>query len=179
MHTVSLPSVAARLAKGDERALEESYRLYGPMVRGYLRRFVAGDEIDDLLQIVFLEVWRTRDRVDADRPFEAWLFGIPRKRAIDQLRRHHHKVVSVDAIREFSGEDGDQFVERLAWAAEVRAAMTQLSVDQQEAIELSYFGDLTQQEIATKLGIPIGTVKARMARGMRRLTAIVDGGELS
>ena len=103
----------------------------------------------------------------------------PRKRAIDQLRRRHHKVVSVDAIRELSGEDGDQFVERLAWAAEVRAAMTRLSVDQQEAIEVSYFGDLTQQEIATKLGIPIGTVKARMARGMRRLTAIVAGGELS
>jgi RNA polymerase sigma factor (sigma-70 family) len=177
--TVSPPSVAARLANGDERALEEIYRLYGSIVRGYLRRFVAGDEIDDLVQIVFLEVWRTRDRVDADRPFEAWLFGIARKRAIDQLRRRHHQVVSVDAIRELSGEDGDEFVERLAWAAEVCAAMTQLSVDQQEAIELFYFGDLTQKEIATKLDIPIGTVKARMARGMRRLAAIVEGGELS
>ena len=97
--------------------LEECYRLYGPMVRGYLRHFVAGEEVDDLLQIVFLEVWRSRDRVDADRPFEAWLFGIARKRAIDQLRRRHHEVVSVDAIRELSGEDGDEFVERLAWAA--------------------------------------------------------------
>ena len=67
MHTVSSAVCCPpRLANGDERALEESYRLYGPMVRGYLRRFVAGDEIDDLLQIVFLEVWRTRDRVDAE-----------------------------------------------------------------------------------------------------------------
>ena len=177
--TVSSPSVGARIAHGDERALEESYRLYGPMVRGYLRRFVPGDEADDLLQIVFLEVWRSRDRLDASRPFEAWLFGIARKRAIDQLRRRHHEVVSVDAIRELSGEDGDQFVERLAWAAELRAALTQLSDDQQDVIELSYFGDLTQQQIAAKLGIPIGTVKARMARGMRRLAALVDGGELS
>ena len=87
-------------------------------------------------------------------------------------------MVSVDAIRELSGEDGDEFVERLAWAAEVRSALTQLSVDQQEVIELSYFGDLTQQQIASKLALPIGTVKARMARGMRRLAALIDGGEV-
>jgi RNA polymerase sigma-70 factor (ECF subfamily) len=177
--TVSAPSVGARLAQGDEHALEECYRLYGPMVRRYLRHFVPSDEADDLLQIVFLEVWRCRDRLDASRPFEAWLFGIARKRAIDQLRRRHHEVVSVDAIRELSGDDGDDFVERLAWAAEVRSALTQLSVDQQEVIELSYFGDLTQQQIAGKLDIPIGTVKARVARGMRRLAALVDGGELA
>ena len=161
--TASSPSVVARLAQGDEHALEECYRLYGPMVRGYLRHFVPTEEADDLLQIVFLEVWRCRDRVDPSRPFEAWLFGIARKRAVDQLRRRHHEVVSVDAIRELSGEDGDEFVERLAWAAQVRSALTQLSVDQQEVIELSYFGDLTQQQIASKLALPIGTVKARMA----------------
>ncbi len=176
--TFSLPSVGTRIAQGDERALEECYRLYGPMVRGYLRHFVPGDEADDLLQIVFLEVWRCRDRFDAGKPFEAWLFGIARKRAIDQLRRRRHDVVSVDTIRDLSGEDGDQFVERLAWAAELRSALTQLSVDQQEVIELSYFEDLTQQQIAGKLDVPIGTVKARMARGMRRLAALVDGGEL-
>ncbi len=177
--TVSLPSVAARIAHGDERALEESYRLYGPMVRGYLQRFVPGDQADDLLQIVFLEVWKSRDRLDASRPLEAWLFGIARKRAIDQLRRRHHEVVSLDTIRDLSGEDGDQFVDRMVWAAEVRAAMTQLSVDQQEVIELSYYSDLTQQQIAAKLDVPIGTVKARMARGMRKLASLVDGGALS
>ena len=57
--------------------------------------------------------------------------------------------------------------------------MTRLSVDQQEAIELSYSGISPSRKLPTKLGIPIGTVKARMARGMRRLAAIVDGGELS
>ena len=179
MHAVSPASVATRIAHGDDRALEESYRLYGPMVRGYLRRFVPGDEADDLLQIVFLEVWRSRERIDPSRPFEAWMFGIARKRAIDQLRRRHHQIVSVDALRDLSGEDGDQFVERMVWAAEVRAAITQLSADQQEVIELSYFEDLTQKQIAAKLGIPIGTVKARMTRGMRKLAAIMEGGDRS
>jgi len=171
----SMASVAQRIAAGDEHALEESYRLHGPMVRSYLRRFVTDDEADDLLQTVFMEVWRSRGRVDADRPFEAWLFGIARKRAIDQLRRGHHQVISIDVARELAGVDGDHFVDRLVWAAEVRSAMTRLSDEQQEVIELSYFGDLTQQQIASRLGVPVGTVKARMARGMRKLADLVQG----
>lgn len=169
--------VAQGIVDGDERALTEAYHLYGPMVRGYLRRFVDQDEVDDVLQVVFLELWRSRERIDPSRPFEAWLFGIARKRAIDQLRRRRHGVIPVESIRELVGEDGDRFVDRIAWAAEIRVALAGLPDEQQEAIELSYFEDLTQQEIAGRLGIPLGTVKARMARGMRRLARHIDGGE--
>lgn len=165
-----------RVIGGDDRALEEAYQLYGSMVRSYLRRFVSRDEAEDMLQVVFLEVWRSRDRIDPSRPFEAWLFGIARKRAIDQLRKQRHDVVPVEAVRELIGEDGDQVVDRMAWAAEIRVALATLPDEQQQALELSYFGDLTQQEIASQLGVPIGTVKARMARGMRRLTSLVTGG---
>ena len=170
--------MAQRIVDDDERALEDSYRLYGPMVRSYLRRFVDADEADDVLQVVFLELWRSRDRIDPSRPLEGWLFGIARKRAIDQLRRRRPGVIPMEAVRDLVGDDGDRFVDRVAWAAEVRAGLDRLPVEQQEAIELSYFGDLTQPEIAAQLGVPLGTVKARMARGMRRLAAIVDGGEL-
>jgi RNA polymerase sigma-70 factor (ECF subfamily) len=171
-------SIAQRLVGDDEEALAECYRLHGPMVRSYLRRFVGPSETDDLLQVVFLELWRSRARIDPSRPLEAWLFGIARKRAIDELRRRHHDVVSVDAIRELVGEDGDRFVDRMVWAAEVRAALGRLSDDQREAIELSYVDGLTQPEIAARLDLPIGTVKARMARGMRRLGTMIEGGGL-
>jgi RNA polymerase sigma-70 factor (ECF subfamily) len=147
------------------------------MVRSYLRHFVGAGEADDLLQVVFLELWRSRERIDPSRPFEAWLLGIARKRAIDQLRRRRHDAVSLEAIHELVGDDGDRLAERVAWAAEVRAGLERLPFEQQEAIEMSYFGQLSQQEIARELGIPLGTVKARMARGMRRLASIVDGGE--
>jgi RNA polymerase sigma factor (sigma-70 family) len=170
--------MAQRIVDDDERALEDSYRLYGPMVRSYLRRFVDADEADDVLQVVFLELWRSRERIDPSRPLEGWLFGIARKRAIDQLRRRRPGVIPMDAVRDLVGDDGDRFVDRVAWAAEVRGGLNRLPVEQQEAIELSYFGDLTQQEIAAQLGIPVGTVKARMARGMRRLAAVVDGADL-
>ena len=170
-------SIAGRIAQADQAALEESYREYGPAVRAYLRRFVRPEEVDDLLQTVFLEVWRSRARIDPERPFEGWIFGIARKRAIDQLRRSSHDIVSVESVRELVGPTGEDFADRVAWSAELQAGLARLPAAQREAIELSYFSDLTQLEIAQRLGVPLGTVKARMARGMHRLTdMLVRGG---
>ena len=170
-------TLPARIRDGDERALEECYRAYGPMVRSYLRRFVSEEETDDLLQVVFLELWRSREKFDPSRPLEAWLFGIARKRAIDHLRRRRHDVVRADSLRELVGEDGAAFVDKLAWSAEIQVALARLSSEQREAISLSYFGGLSQREISRHLGVPMGTVKARIARGMRQLSVAIIGGE--
>ena len=166
-------TLAGRIARADQGALEEGYLAYGPAVRAYLRRFLPPGEVDDVLQVVFLEVWRSRERIDPARPFEAWLFGIARKRAIDQLRRRTNDVVSVETVRELVGPDGEDFADRVAWSAELRAGLDRLSAEQREAIELAYFAGLTQQEIAARLEVPVGTVKSRMARGMRRLTEMM------
>jgi RNA polymerase sigma-70 factor (ECF subfamily) len=172
-------SIASRLAQADGDALEEGYRIYGPSVRAYLRHFLRADDVDDTLQVVFLELWRSRHRIDPDRPFEAWLFGIARKRAIDHLRRSAYDVVPVEAVRELVGPEGEDFAERVAWSAELQSVLAKLPDEQKEAIELSYFAGLTQVEIAAQLDVPIGTVKARMARGMRRLTELVVRGGAS
>jgi RNA polymerase sigma-70 factor (ECF subfamily) len=172
-------SIAGRIARADQEAFEEAYRAFGPAVRAYLRRFVRPGEVDDVLQIVFLEVWRSRSRIDPSRPFEAWLFGIARKRAIDQLRRSSHDVVSVETVRELVGPDGADFADRVAWSAELRSGLSKLPAEQKEAIELAYFSGLTQVEIANRLAVPVGTVKARMARGMHRLTDMLVGGGAS
>ena len=174
---IASSDLSTRLVAGDEGALEESYQLYGPMVRRYLRRFVGVDDADDLLQVVYLELWRSRERIDPTRPLEAWLFGIARKRAIDSLRRRRHDVVSVDSVRDLVGDDGVDFVNQIAWSAEVHGALMSLAYEQRAAITLSFFGGLTQTEIAEQLEIPLGTVKARMARGMRILTTAILGGE--
>ncbi len=172
-------SLSMRIADGDERALEEGYRLYGSMVRRYLRRFVGVQDADDLLQVVFLEAWRSRDRLDPNRPIEAWLFGIARNRAIDHLRKRRGQVVSVDEVRDLVGDDGNDFANQVAWSAEVQVALSGLSPEQHEAISLSYFGGLSQTEIADQLGVPLGTVKARMARGMRSLSTMLLRGDAS
>jgi RNA polymerase sigma factor (sigma-70 family) len=162
-------SLGARLAAGEERAINECYAALGPMVLGYLRRFVPRDEAEDVLQRVFYEVWRNRDRYDPTRSLEAWVLGIARKRAIDLLRRRHANVVPIEELRDIAGDDGRELAERYARASEVRGALERLPKEQREVLALAYFGELTQTEIADRLGVPLGTVKARAFRGLRRL----------
>ena len=165
--------LGARLAAGEEGAITECYSALGPMVLGYLRRFVARDEAEDVLQRVFYEVWRNRDRYDPTRSLEAWVLGIARKRAIDQLRRRHANVVPIEELREIAGDDGRELAERYARAVEVRGALERLPSEQREVLTLAYFGQLSQSEIAGRLGLPLGTVKARTFRGLRRLADLL------
>jgi RNA polymerase sigma factor (sigma-70 family) len=166
-------NLGARLAAGEEGAINDVYAALGPMVLGYLRRFVARDEAEDVLQRVFYEVWRNRDRYDPARSLEAWVLGIARKRAIDQLRRRHANVVPIEELRDIAGDDGRELAERYARANQVRGALERLPREQREVLTLAYFGDLTQTEIAERLGVPLGTVKARAFRGLRRLADLL------
>jgi RNA polymerase sigma factor (sigma-70 family) len=166
-------NLGARLAAGDDGAINECYAALGPMVLGYLRRFVPRDEAEDVLQRVFYEVWRNRDRYDPTRSLEAWVLGIARKRAIDVLRRRHANVVPIEELRDIAGDDGRELAERYARASEVRSALERLPSEQREVLALAYFGDLTQVQIAERLGVPLGTVKARAFRGLRRLADIL------
>ncbi len=166
--------LARRLRAGDERALEECYREYGPLVRNFLRRFVGVDEADDLLQQVFLEFWRAHRRLDPSHSPAALLLAIARRRAIDHLRRRRHVVVDVESVRDLVGDHGDEVIDRLVWSSEVRQALALLSPDQRECLELAYLGGLSQREVADRLGIPLGTVKARTARALRRLAERIE-----
>ena len=166
-------NLGTRLAAGEEGAINEVYAALGPMVLGYLRRFVSRDEAEDVLQRVFYEVWKNRDRYDPDRSLEAWVLAIARKRAIDQLRRRHANVVPIEELRDIAGDDGRELAERYARANEVRGALERLPREQREVLALAYFGDRTQREIAERLGVPLGTVKARTFRGLRRLADLL------
>jgi RNA polymerase sigma factor (sigma-70 family) len=167
------PDLGARLAAGEEGAIEACYAALGPMVLGYLRRLVPRDEAEDVLQRVFYEVWRSHDRYDPTRSLEAWVLGIARKRAIDQLRRRRANLAPLEELGDLAGEDGRELAERYARASEVRGALRRLPAEQREVLTLAYFGDLTQTQIAERLGVPLGTVKARAFRGLRRLADLL------
>jgi RNA polymerase sigma factor (sigma-70 family) len=169
MEVEAMTVLGTRLAKGDSRAVEDVYEALGPRVLSYLRRRVAYDEAEDVMQRVFFEVWRSRDRFDPDRSLEAWVFAIARKRAIDHLRRPHHVTVPIELVRDLADADGREAADSLVWAREVRRCLDRLPAEQREVLQLAYFGGRTQVEIAEQLGLPLGTVKARMFRGLRRM----------
>lgn len=136
--------LGTRLAKGDSRAVEDVYEALGPRVLSYLRRLVPYDEAEDVMQRVFFEVWRSRDRFDPDRSLEAWVFAIARKRAIDYLRRPHHVTVPIELVRDLADADGREAADSMVWAREVRRGLDRLPVEQREVLELAYFGGRTR-----------------------------------
>jgi RNA polymerase sigma factor (sigma-70 family) len=170
----ALAEIGERLTRGEPEALEEAYRNLGPLVMSYLARYVPQPDIEDVMQRVFYEVWRVHARFDPNQSLRGWVLGIARKRAIDHLRKRRDVVVSLDSVREITGDDGRETADRLVWADEVKGALDMLPELQREVIELAYFEGYTQSEIALTLDIPLGTVKTRTARGLQRLAGLLE-----
>lgn len=170
----ALAEIGERLNQGRPEALEDCYRTLGPLVMSYIGRFVPQPDVEDVMQRVFYEVWRVHDRFDPNLSLRAWVLGIARKRAIDHLRKRRDVVVDMGAMREIAGEDGREVAERMVWADEVRSALQVLPEMQREVLEMAYFEGFTQSEIAISLGIPLGTVKTRTARGLQRLAVLLE-----
>jgi RNA polymerase sigma factor (sigma-70 family) len=145
----------------------------GTTVLSYLQRLVGRDDAEDVLQRVFYEVWRHNGRYDPSRSLAGWVLGIARNRAIDHLRRQRNTAVALETLDDIPGADGRELAERYARAHEVRSALIRLPVEQREVLVLAYFGGYTQSEISRRLDLPLGTVKARAFRGLRRLAELL------
>ena len=168
------------VARGDEQALAQLYDSYRLILFGLLVRILnSREEAEDVLQEVFLQVWRRARDFDETRgkPF-TWLVTLARSRAIDRLRslgaRDRVAQASVrEAAEEVSDAARDTF--RSEQRALVTSALSQLPEEQKRSLVLAYFDGLTQSEIATKLGAPLGTVKTRMRAGMIKLRELLTG----
>jgi len=172
-------ALVARLIQGEGSALEELYDRYGRAVYSLTLRMLGDvQSAEELTQEVFLRLWRQAPSYQPSRgAFLTWLLSIAHNMAIDEIRRRKRRPLLMD------GTDEDQTllllpdprsdVERDAWLASlqthVRDALTAIPPAQRQAIELAYFGGLTQREIAEYLGEPLGTIKTRMRLGMLKL----------
>src|SRR5215217_1378185 len=169
----AMSGLGARLTHDSQRAIGEIYVALGSTVRSYVQGLVGHDDADDVLQRVFYEVWRHNGRYDPSRSLPAWVLGIARKRAIDHLRRRRNTTVSLETLDDLPGADGRELAEGYARAHGVRSALIRLPVEQREVLVLAYFGGYTHSQIATYLDLPLGTVKARAFRGLRRLAKLL------
>jgi RNA polymerase sigma-70 factor (ECF subfamily) len=171
-----LSAIAAR----DEVALAQLYDRYRAILFGLVMRILNNrEEAEDVLQEVFLQVWRKAEDFDENRgrPF-TWLVTLARSRGIDRLRTlAARERVAEAGAREPSEEISDAATD--AFKSEQRGlvsdALAKLPDEQKRPIMLAYFEGLTQSEIATNLGAPLGTVKTRMRTGMIRLRELLAG----
>ena len=165
--------LGVRLAEAHEDAFGDCYAELGPVLRRYLRGRVPDADIDDVVQVVFTEVWRFRSRFDPERSLEAWVLTIARRRAIDHLRSRRRETVSLEDAASMPGPDGRDIASRVEQTQDMQVALARLPTQQREAIEMAYYADLTQREIAERLDVPLGTIKARTSRGLRRLSVLI------
>jgi RNA polymerase sigma-70 factor (ECF subfamily) len=167
-----------RIAAGDSVALGLFYDAYSSILFGLALRILNDHkEAEDALQEVFLQVWDKADTYDPSlgRPL-AWVITLTRNKAIDRLRSAHRRLKLFEEAGEEIAAKGASSVGTAADAVGmgerahlVCAALTRLPAEQKHAIELAFFTGLTQSEIAAALNEPLGTIKARIRRGMLKL----------
>jgi RNA polymerase sigma-70 factor (ECF subfamily) len=179
-------ALITRIAEGDRDAFSRFYDLLAPTAFGLIRRVLRDPEAAaEVLQEVFWQVWREAPRYDPKRGSpEAWLVMRAKTRAIDRLRSIRRRDRTfVAPVDESVAPRDDGPAENPAVVAEdrslVRTALAQLPEPQRRVIELAFFEGLTQSEIATRLGEPLGTVKTRARLGLERLRGALRGERLS
>ena len=165
--------VVARLRAGDETALGELFDRYGPFVFGLARRVTGSRDLaEDVTQEVFTTLWRRPDRFDESRGSLRTFLGVmARRRAIDLVRsesRRTQRECRHQALEADDSSVGDE-VDACAVGQVVRAAIATLPPDQRTAVELAYLAGHSQREVATLLGIPVGTAKSRLRLAHARL----------
>lgn len=159
-----------RLRSGDPNAMEAVYDRYSSVVYAVALR-VLGDtgKAEDVVQEVFMQLWRNPERFDGNRgSLGAWLAVIARNRAVDVLRKRHFESDIEDIVVSVEPDLASE-ADRSRAAKTVRDALNGMHPAQRQALEMSFFEGLTHTEIAATTGEPLGTVKTRIRAGLLAL----------
>src|SRR5882757_1418361 len=160
-------AMLTRIGQGDENAMEELFRRYsGPVYSVALRVLHDTGQAEDVLQEVFLQLWRNPTAFDQDRgSLGAWLMVVARNRAIDLVRRRKPSDSVDDVVLASSINVADE-AERNVMMEKVHRALAELPSEQRKSLELAYFEGLSHTEIASRTGDPLGTVKTRIRQAL-------------
>lgn len=167
----------ARIARGDEDAFGALYDRFSAAVYSLAVRML-GDRAaaEETTQEVFLGIWRGAGAFDAGKgSVRSWLLAQAHHKTVDAVRRARLRGTDPLPPDLPAGPEIETEALRGVASGRVRNALADLSVEQREAIVLAYYGGYTQQEIARRLGVPLGTVKTRMRDGMQRLRRQLAG----
>ncbi|HST48510.1 MAG TPA: sigma-70 family RNA polymerase sigma factor [Jatrophihabitans sp.] len=167
--------LATAFADGADWALRAAYERYGGLIYRIARRSLSVPaEAEEVTQATFVSAWQGRTTYDARRgSLGGWLVGIVRRQVVDRLRVLEREQRTVEAVTRVAeppwqadpGEHADLVIDRLI----VADALARLPDTQRRVLELAFYDDLTHQQIAGMTGLPLGTVKSHVRRGLAQL----------
>lgn len=179
------PGLFERIAAGDATAVKDCMDVYGSLVWSLARRYTqSAADAEDATQEIFLELWKSASRYDRSMGKETtFIATIARRRLIDRIRAASRRPATEEYDDSIGPGATDSIADSGAVAVDLAVAeraLARLSSDQREVLMLGVVEGLTQSEIATETGRPLGTVKTLMRRGLIRLRALLeeDGTEL-
>ncbi|MGN6562361.1 MAG: RNA polymerase sigma factor [Thermomicrobiales bacterium] len=174
-------ALLAAVQRRDERAIAALYDRYGGLAFGLAYRILDDrGAAEDVVQDAFMSVWRRAVSFQLDRgSVRTWLLSIVHHRAIDRLRGAAGKTRRDEPLDEIDriAQVGDPWreVSIRVQGDVLKRGLATLPEAQRQTIELAYFGGYTQQEIATAMDVPVGTVKGRMRIGLQKLRELLSG----
>ena len=175
---ISDDALVSAMAAGDQDALATLNQRYGRALSAVADRILR-DKLDaeEVAADVLWQLWREASRFDRDRgSVGAWIMRTVRSRAIDRLRaRKAREPRGNDPIESGSANDPSNEIHTAEQRDKVVAALASLNEDERDLLQLAYFSDLSQSEIAERTSIPLGTVKSRMRSGLIRLRNALAG----
>jgi RNA polymerase sigma-70 factor (ECF subfamily) len=172
-----------RIAQGDQRAFETLYDRFSGILFATAYRVLNNQAAaEDVVQDTFIQIWQKAPQYDPakGKPL-TWAVTLTRNRSIDRLRSTQRRSRMQDDLQaesetfeQFDGRSSLDAISSAETSQRVRDAVNKLPADMREAIELAFFGSLKQSEIAERLNAPLGTIKARIRRGMTKLQNMLD-----
>lgn len=175
----SATEVVSAAKAGDAAAFETLMRSHADAVYGHALRFFGDPHAaEDVVQEVFVKVYRSIDTFDEKAAFSTWLFRVTRNVCLDMFRAGRRRPVPVDPV-DIVGGTGPDPAQSIVDTAAVEEAMRALAPEDREALSAIALFGLTYPEAANELGIPVGTVKSRVFRARRTLLSVLGmtGGE--
>jgi RNA polymerase sigma-70 factor, ECF subfamily len=162
-------SILRRIAEGDKAAVQECIDCYGGLVWSLARRLSpTRADAEDAVQEIFIDLWKSAARFDEGQSSESsFVAMIARRRLIDRLRRFERTPVVEELPAEMvDRKRQDKQIELNSEAALAAQALSQLRPEQQQVLQLAIYQGLSHKEIATATGMPLGTVKTHVRRGL-------------
>ena len=176
MKNVADEDLVRRVAGGDQQALSELYDRYArPVYATGVRLLGDAHLAEELVQDAFTNVWRRAGSFESERArFSTWLYSIARNRAVDLDRKRRVRPLSAgeDPLRVVSGgPEPEAGVD--GW--DLARGLSRIPEEHREVLTLAYFEGLTQREISSRTGVPLGTIKSRTTAALKRLHQAMTG----